>query len=71
MNERYALVARGCRRVADPTPDATEFLQVVELSMREFLQHALSGQMTDVDIALRGLVRLGVLTSNLEQGLLR
>ena len=66
-NERYALVARGCRRVAQPTPDETEFLQVVELSMSAFLQHALSGQMTDVDIALRGLVRLGVLTSNLER----
>lgn len=61
-NERYAVVARGCRRVAEPTPTAEEFLEPVELSMSDFVQHVLSGQMTDVDIALRGLVTLGVLT---------
>lgn len=60
--ERYAVVARGCRRVAAPTPDPGEFLEPVELSMSEFVRHVLGGQLTDADIALRGLVALGVLT---------
>lgn len=61
-HERYAVVARGCRRVAEPTPDRDEFLERVELPMSEFVRHVLSGQLTDADIALRGLVELGVLT---------
>ncbi|MGH3821805.1 MAG: NUDIX hydrolase [Pseudonocardiaceae bacterium] len=60
--ERYAVVARGCRRVAEPEPDQGEFLEPVELSMSEFVAHVLGGQLTDADIALRGLVALGVLT---------
>lgn len=60
--ERYAVVARGCRRVAEPKPDQGEFLEPVELSMSEFVAHVLGGQLTDADIALRGLVALGVLT---------
>ena len=60
-NERYAVVARDCRWVAEPTPDVDEFIELVELSMSDFLQHALSGHLTDADIALRALVALNVL----------
>ncbi|MGH3754725.1 MAG: NUDIX hydrolase [Pseudonocardiaceae bacterium] len=60
--ERYAVVARGCRRVAEPKPDPGDFLEPVELPMPEFVRHVLGGQLTDTDIALRGLVALGVFT---------
>jgi ADP-ribose pyrophosphatase len=59
--ERFAVVARGCRRVAEPTPDREEFVEPVEVSMPEFVEHALAGDLTDQDVALRGLVTLGVL----------
>ncbi|MGH3752934.1 MAG: NUDIX hydrolase [Pseudonocardiaceae bacterium] len=62
-HERFCVVARGCRRVAEPTPDREEFLEPVELSMPDFVQHVLTGQLTDQDVALRGLMALGVLTS--------
>ncbi|MGW4369218.1 NUDIX hydrolase [Nocardia takedensis] len=62
---RHTVVARGCRKVAESTPDREEFLEPVELPMSEFVAHVLSGEMTDQEIALRGLVALGVLTATL------
>lgn len=59
---RHAVVARGCRKVAEPSPDEAEFLEPVTLPVEEYLQHVLTGQLTDVDMALAGLVAAGVLT---------
>jgi hypothetical protein len=50
--------------VTEPKPDPDEFLVPVELSMTAFVQHALSGNLTDQDIALRGLVHLGILKTS-------
>jgi ADP-ribose pyrophosphatase len=58
---RHAVVARGCRQVDVPVPDEGEFVEPVTLPVGEFVGHVLTGQMTDVDMALAGLVPAGVL----------
>lgn len=48
---RYAALAVGCRRVAEPTLDATEDVEVVLLSMDDFRAHTRDGQFTTQDVA--------------------
>ena len=67
-SQRFTAVARGCRRVAEPKPDRNEFVEPVVVSMSEFLNHALGGALTDQDIALRGLVALGILAPTADIG---
>ncbi|WP_211275527.1 NUDIX hydrolase [Actinoplanes rectilineatus] len=58
---RHAVLARGCRRVADPQPGQDEFVEVVTLPVPEFVRHVLGGQLTDMDMAPAGLVAAGIL----------
>jgi len=59
---RYAALARECRKVADPTPDAEEFLEPVTLPRDQYVAHILSGRLTDMDLGLAGLVAAGLLS---------
>jgi len=61
MHRRYAVVARGCRKVSDPQPGQDEFVEPITMPIPEFVAHVLTGQLTDMDIALAGLVGAGVL----------
>ena len=46
---RFAFAARNCRKVAEPNPDATEFVEVVELPLAaEFRAHLFCGNLTDM-----------------------
>ncbi|MFJ9683823.1 NUDIX hydrolase [Streptomyces sp. NPDC101194] len=58
---RYAVLARDCRKVAEPTPDAEEFVEPVTLPQDEYVAHLLGGQYTDADLGLAGLVAAGLL----------
>ncbi|MFD0023038.1 NUDIX hydrolase [Streptomyces sp. NPDC058382] len=58
---RYAVLARDCRKVGEPTPDAEEFVEPVLLPQDEYVAHLLSGQYTDADLGLAGLVAAGLL----------
>jgi ADP-ribose pyrophosphatase len=58
---RHAAVARDCRRLGEPTPDPSEFVQPFTVPQDEFVRHILSGQLTDADMGLAGLVAAGLL----------
>ncbi|MEU9835897.1 NUDIX hydrolase [Streptosporangium sp. NPDC048047] len=58
---RYAVLARGCRRVAEPDPGDGEFVETVLMPVGEFVRHVLGGQLTDTDIAFAGLTAAGYL----------
>ncbi|MFJ9057844.1 MULTISPECIES: NUDIX hydrolase [unclassified Streptomyces] len=58
---RYAVLARDCRKVAEPTPDAEEFVDPVTLSQDAYVDHLLGGEYTDADVGLAGLVAAGLL----------
>ncbi|MEV8037826.1 NUDIX hydrolase [Streptomyces sp. NPDC086182] len=58
---RYAVLARDCRKVAEPTPDAEEFVEPVTLPQDEYVAHLLGGQYSDADTGLAGLVAAGLL----------
>ncbi|WP_372412707.1 NUDIX hydrolase [Streptomyces luteireticuli] len=58
---RHAVLARGCRKVAEAQPDAEEFVEPFTLPVDEYVAHILGGQLTDADMALAGLVAAGLL----------
>ncbi|MFE4455394.1 NUDIX hydrolase [Streptomyces sp. NPDC056796] len=58
---RYAVLARDCRKVAEPTPDAEEFVEPFTLARDAYVDHLLGGEYTDVDMGLAGLVAAGLL----------
>jgi len=58
---RYNFVATHCRPVQPPSPDAGEFIEVLEISLPDFRQHLRSGQLTDVEAGYLGLDYLGLL----------
>lgn len=58
---RYAVLARGCRKVAEPTPDAEEFVDPFTLAPDAYVDHLLGGEYTDTDVGLAGLVAAGLL----------
>ncbi|MEV3986915.1 NUDIX hydrolase [Nonomuraea sp. NPDC049758] len=60
-HRRYAVLARGCRKVAEPTLDDGEFVETVLMPIGEFVQHVLGGQLTDADVAFAGLTAAGYL----------
>ncbi|MDQ1307206.1 MAG: ADP-ribose pyrophosphatase [Actinomycetota bacterium] len=60
-HRRYAVLARGCRKVAEPTLDDGEFIATVLMPVREFVDHVLGGQLTDTDMAFAGLTAAGYL----------
>lgn len=58
---RYGVLARDCRKVAEPTPDAEEFVEPVTLTEDDYVAHLLTGEYTDTDLGLAGLVAAGLL----------
>jgi ADP-ribose pyrophosphatase len=58
---RFAALARGCRRVTEPTPHGDEFCEAVEVDLVSFVSQVRAGALTDGDAAYRCLDRLGVL----------
>ncbi|MFJ4741162.1 NUDIX hydrolase [Streptomyces sp. NPDC088775] len=58
---RYAVLAQGCRKVAEPRPDGDEFVEPLTLPLDEYVAHVLGGQLTDADMGLAGLVAAGLL----------
>ncbi|MEV3928913.1 MULTISPECIES: NUDIX hydrolase [unclassified Streptomyces] len=58
---RYAVLARDCRKVAEPTPDAEEFVDPFTLAPDAYVDHLLGGEYTDADVGLAGLVAAGLL----------
>jgi ADP-ribose diphosphatase len=59
--QRFVAVARGCTRVADPTPDASEFVEPILVSLEEFRRTLRAGALTDVDLGYLALDHLRLL----------
>jgi ADP-ribose diphosphatase len=57
----HTFVATACHKVAEPTPDAHEAIEVVELPLDAFKEHVRGGQMTDTGAAYHALDFLGLL----------
>lgn len=59
---RFAFVATGCTKVAEPTPERTEFIDVFTLDLQEFRTRVLRlGEMTDTAAAYLALDYLRLL----------
>ncbi|WP_241826757.1 NUDIX hydrolase [Streptomyces graminilatus] len=58
---RHAVLARNCRKVTEPKPDAEEFVEPVTMPLDDYVAHLLGGQYTDADMGLAGLVAAGLL----------
>jgi ADP-ribose pyrophosphatase len=58
---RFAYLATGCRRIAEPRPHPGEHLEVVVLGLTDFVAHVRGGRLTDAAVAYRALDELGVL----------
>ncbi|HEX7963001.1 MAG TPA: NUDIX hydrolase [Candidatus Saccharimonadales bacterium] len=58
---RSCFVATNCKRVGDQRLDSSEFINVRLVHLPDFLRQVRSGQMTDVEVALLGLDKLGLL----------
>lgn len=59
--ERYAVLARGCRRVGEPAGHDDEIIEPVERGLVDFIEQVRAGDLTDSDAAFRCLDRLGAL----------
>lgn len=57
----YSFTATNCVRTQKPTPDPTEFIEVVLVPLEEFRTHLLTGQLTDTVAGYAGLDSLGLL----------
>ncbi|MEV0228917.1 NUDIX hydrolase [Nonomuraea sp. NPDC050786] len=64
-HRRYAVLARGCRKVAEQTLDEDEDIETVLMPVSEFVRHVLGGQLTDTDIAFAGLTAAGYLKATM------
>jgi ADP-ribose pyrophosphatase len=58
---RSCFVAINCTKVAEPRPDSTEIIEVVEVCMSDFRDLLRSGKMTDIEVGYLGLDYLGLL----------
>jgi len=58
---RFNFVATDCRKIQDQKLDATEFAEVVEMSLPDFRRHLQSGQLTDIEVGYLCLDFLGLL----------
>lgn len=52
---RYHFVATDCQKIAEPTNDENEFIEVELMSIKEFKELLKSGELTDSETAYRGL----------------
>ncbi len=60
--KRSCFVATNCKKVGDQELDDGEFINVNLIDLPDFLEIVRSGQMTDVEVALLGLDKLGLLS---------
>ena len=58
---RHNFVFVNCVKVGEQSLDDTEFIDVKEVSMKEFRKHLRSGQLSDVETGYLGLDFLGLL----------
>jgi len=58
---RHNFVATNCRKIQNQKLDATEFAEVVEMSLPDFRAHLRSGELTDIEVGYLGLDFLGLL----------
>jgi ADP-ribose pyrophosphatase len=58
---RHVFVATECKRVCKQELDETEFIEVLEMSLKDFRNHLRSGQLSDVHTGYLGLDYLGLL----------
>lgn len=56
---RFAAIARGCRRVAEPVRSGDEFCAAIEVGLDEFVAQVRAGALTDSDAAYRSLDAIG------------
>ncbi len=59
--QRHAVLARGCRRLAQPDPDEGEHIEVRLVSLDELRAIARAGELTAVDAAYLALDHAGLL----------
>lgn len=59
---RHVAVARNATKVAEPTPETGEFVEVVLTGISGFRAHLRSGELTDVDLGYLALDHLGLLS---------
>jgi len=57
----HVFIGHNCRKVAEPRPGGSEFIQVVKLSLSQFRKHLRSGQISDVQAGYMALDYLGLL----------
>lgn len=62
---RYAFVATDCEKVQEPDTDEHEHIEVVEMSLPDFIQHIRDGAFTDLGSAVQALLHLGILREEL------
>ncbi|MGH8775453.1 MAG: hypothetical protein ACRDWI_09860 [Jiangellaceae bacterium] len=55
-------MATACGKVSEPSGDAGEFGEVIEMLIADFIGHLRGGQLTDAGLGLMGLAHLGVLS---------
>jgi len=58
---RTCFVATGCRKIQEPQHEATEFIELVEITLDEFRDLLRSGRMTDIEVGYLGLDYLKLL----------
>lgn len=58
---KYCAVGRGCTPVRPPSPEGTEFIEVLHVSPGQLRELLRTGEATDVDLAYLGLDVLGLL----------
>ena len=61
---RYNYVAIDCEKIAAQELDDSEFIDVVLISLKEFLNLLRSGEMSDIETGYRALDHLGLLKAN-------
>lgn len=59
--KRACFVATDCKKISEQNLDSSEFIEVDLLTLPDFLSVVRAGKMTDVEVALLGLDRLGLL----------
>lgn len=58
---RHTLVARGCVRIQEPTPEEGESPELEIVSLAEFRKHLRSGRLTDIGPGYLALDHMGLL----------
>ncbi len=59
--DRHAFLALDCEKVGEPTPDGSEWIEVVLKPVPEFFAQVLAGDCTDLEVGFAGLCAAGFL----------